>query len=97
VVAFNAPFYFWPLKLICLTGRGQSATVIDVKSGKPVATIPFPGKPEFATADPKAGRVYSNIEDKNGLVAIDTITLTNFDWVATSSFWSSLIRRKSRL
>ena len=54
-------------------GRGQSATVIDVKSGKPVATIPLPGKPEFA-ADPKAGRVYNNIEDKNEVVAIDTRT-----------------------
>ena len=55
-------------------GRGQSVTVIDVKSGKPVATIPLPGKPEFAAADPKAGRVYNNIEDKNELVAIDTRT-----------------------
>ncbi len=55
-------------------GRGQSATVIDVKSGKRVATIPLPGKPEFAAADPKAGRVYNNIEDKNEVVAIDTRT-----------------------
>jgi len=55
-------------------GRGQSATVIDVKSGKLVATIPLPGKPEFAAADSKAGRVYNNIEDKNELVAIDIKT-----------------------
>ncbi len=55
-------------------GRGQSATVINMKSGKVVATIPLPGKPEFAAADPKAGRVYNNIEDKNELVAIDTRT-----------------------
>src|SRR3989475_670889 len=55
-------------------GRGQSATVIQMKSGKVVATIPLPGKPEFAAADPKAGRVYNNIEDKNELVAIDTKT-----------------------
>src|SRR5438876_5229601 len=53
-------------------GRGQSATVIDVKSGQPVANVPLPGKPEFAAADPKAGRVYNNIEDKNEIVAIDT-------------------------
>src|SRR2546430_11304864 len=46
-------------------GRGQSATVIDVKSGKSVATIPLPGKPEFAAADPKAGRVYNNIDRKS--------------------------------
>ena len=55
-------------------GRGQSATVINMKSGKVVATIPLPGKPEFAAADAKAGRVYNNIEDKNELVAIDTRT-----------------------
>ena len=55
-------------------GRGQSATVINMKSGKVVATIPLPGKPEFAAADSKAGRVYNNIEDKNELVAIDTRT-----------------------
>src|SRR5436190_19025982 len=53
-------------------GRGQSATVINMKSGKVVATIPLPGKPEFAAADPKAGRVYNNIEDKSLVVAIDT-------------------------
>src|SRR5882762_2724990 len=55
-------------------GRGQSSTVINMKSGKVVATIPLPGKPEFAAADSKAGRVYNNIEDKNELVAIDTRT-----------------------
>jgi DNA-binding beta-propeller fold protein YncE len=53
-------------------GRGESATVIDAKSGKIVTTIPLSGKPEFATTDMKAGRVFTNIEDKNQLVAIDT-------------------------
>jgi DNA-binding beta-propeller fold protein YncE len=53
-------------------GRGESATVVDAKSGKVVATIPLQGKPEFATADPQAGRVYDNLEDKSELVAIDT-------------------------
>ncbi|HXT38933.1 MAG TPA: YncE family protein, partial [Candidatus Angelobacter sp.] len=53
-------------------GRGQSATVIDAKSDKVVATIPLGGKPEFAQADPKAGRVYDNLEDKSEIVAIDT-------------------------
>jgi DNA-binding beta-propeller fold protein YncE len=55
-------------------GRGQSATVIDAKSGKVVATIPLEGKPEFATADPQAGRVFDNLEDKSEVVAIDTKT-----------------------
>ena len=34
-------------------GRGQSATVIDAKAAKVVATIPLDGKPEFAQADPE--------------------------------------------
>jgi DNA-binding beta-propeller fold protein YncE len=55
-------------------GRGQSATVIDAKSGKVVATVPLGGKPEFAQADSKAGRVYDNLEDKSEVVAIDTKT-----------------------
>jgi YVTN family beta-propeller protein len=53
-------------------GRGNSATVIDAKSGKVVATIPLGGKPEFARADSKAGLVFNNLEDKSELVAIDT-------------------------
>jgi DNA-binding beta-propeller fold protein YncE len=57
-------------------GRGQSATVIDAKAGKEVATIPLGGKPEFAQADPKAGRVFNNIEDKNEVAVIDTKTHT---------------------
>ena len=55
-------------------GRGQSATVIDAKTAKVVATIPLGGKPEFAQADPKAGLVFNNIEDKNEVVVIDTKT-----------------------
>jgi DNA-binding beta-propeller fold protein YncE len=57
-------------------GRGQSATVVDVKAGKVVATIPLSGKPEFAQADSKVGRVYNNIEDKNEVAVIDTKTHT---------------------
>jgi DNA-binding beta-propeller fold protein YncE len=53
-------------------GRSQSATVVDVKGAKAVATIPLNGKPEFAQADPAAGRVYDNIEDKNEVAVIDT-------------------------
>ena len=55
-------------------GRGESATVIDALSGKVVATIPLGGKPEFAVADVKAGRVFNNLEDKNDVVAMDTKT-----------------------
>lgn len=53
-------------------GHGESATVIDAKSGAVAATIPLGGKPEFAVVDSKAGRVYNNLEDKNEVVAIDT-------------------------
>jgi DNA-binding beta-propeller fold protein YncE len=55
-------------------GRGKSATVIDGKSGKVVATVPLAGKPEFAAADAKAGRVYNNLEDKSEVAVIDTGT-----------------------
>ncbi len=55
-------------------GRGASATVMDAKSGKVVATIPLGGKPEFAAVDVKAGMVFNNLEDKSELVAIDTKT-----------------------
>jgi DNA-binding beta-propeller fold protein YncE len=57
-------------------GRGESATVIDAKSGKVVATIPLGGKPEFAQADVKAGLVFDNLEDKNEVAVIDTKTHT---------------------
>jgi DNA-binding beta-propeller fold protein YncE len=46
-----------------MNGRGKSATVFDAKSGTIAATIALAGKPEFAQADPTAGRVYVNIED----------------------------------
>jgi DNA-binding beta-propeller fold protein YncE len=52
-------------------GRDHSATVFDAQSGNVVATIALPGRPEFAVADPAAGRIYDNIEDKNLIVAID--------------------------
>ena len=55
-------------------GRGHSATVFEAVSGDVIATIPLPGKPEFAAADPQAGRVYDNIEDKNEVAVIDAKT-----------------------
>lgn len=55
-------------------GRGNSATVFEAISGKVIATIPLPGKPEFAQVDVNAGRIYNNIEDKNEVVVIDTKT-----------------------
>lgn len=55
-------------------GRAHAATVISAASGQVVATIKLPGKPEFPAADPRASRVYDNIEDKSEVVAIDTKT-----------------------
>ncbi len=55
-------------------GRGDSATAFDAKTGNVAATIALTGKPEFAAADPEAGRVYCNLEDKNAIAAIDTKT-----------------------
>jgi DNA-binding beta-propeller fold protein YncE len=53
-------------------GAGHSATVFDAQSGKVVATVLLPGKPEFAVVDAQAARVYVDIEDKNLVLAIDT-------------------------
>jgi DNA-binding beta-propeller fold protein YncE len=63
-------------EVYAFNGRSHSATVIAAGSGKVVATIPLGGKPEFAEADPKAGRVFNSIEDKSEVAAIDTRTHT---------------------
>jgi len=61
-------------EVYAFNGRSQSATAFEAKSGKVLATILLPGKPEFAVADPSAGRVYCNIEDKSLAAVIDTKT-----------------------
>ena len=59
-------------EVYAFNGRAHSASVISATSGEVVATIALPGKPEFAAADPPAGRVFVNIEDKNEIVTIDS-------------------------
>jgi len=59
-------------EVYAFNGRSHSTTVFDANSGKVAATIPLPGKPEFAVYDYKTGRIYDNIEDQNEVVAIDT-------------------------
>ena len=59
-------------EVYAFNGRGKSATVIDAQGGHVIATIPLEGKPEFAQADSKAGKVYVNIEDQNAIKVIDT-------------------------
>ncbi len=44
-------------EVYAFNGRGHSATVIEARTGKVVATVALPGKPEFAAADPKTGVV----------------------------------------
>jgi YVTN family beta-propeller protein len=54
-------------------GRSNDATVIDAATCKVVATIPLPGKPEFAIVDGK-GTIFDNIEDKNEVIRLDAHT-----------------------
>jgi DNA-binding beta-propeller fold protein YncE len=59
-------------EVYAFNGTGKSATVFDAATGVVKATIPLPGKPEFAVVDVKAGRIYNNIEDTSTVVVIDT-------------------------
>jgi len=61
-------------EVYAFNGRGHSATVFEAKSGNVTATIPLPGKPEFAVADAEVGRIYNNIEDKSEVAVIDIKT-----------------------
>lgn len=59
-------------KRIFAFNRGSSsATAIDAKDGKVVATFDLGGHPEFATSDRK-GMVFVNLDDKSEVVAIDS-------------------------
>ncbi len=51
-------------------GRSHDISVVDAAARKVVATIPVPGKPEFAATDGK-GNIYDNIEDKNEIIRLD--------------------------
>jgi YVTN family beta-propeller protein len=65
-------------------GRSHNATVIDVATRKVTATIPLPGKPEFAAVDGK-GLVYANIEDRNEIVRLDAhLAQLNAEWPLAS-------------
>lgn len=57
-------------RVFAFNGRSKNATAIDARTGTVAATIPLPGKPEFAVADGK-GKVYVNIEDTSEIVEID--------------------------
>lgn len=53
---------------------GKSATVIDAATGKVGVTIPLSGTAETGAADPAVHRVFVNIEDKDAVDVIDTMT-----------------------
>jgi DNA-binding beta-propeller fold protein YncE len=57
----------------------DSATVYEADDGDFLKTIKLTGKPGFAVADPKAGRVYCTLVDRLGMDVIDakTLTITN--------------------
>jgi DNA-binding beta-propeller fold protein YncE len=57
-------------------GGSASATVINVKTPKWWPPFRWAASRNLATADPAAGRVYDNLEDKSAVVVIDTKTHT---------------------
>src|SRR5439155_10808205 len=61
-------------EVYAFNGGGKSATVINAKTNKVVATVPLAGKPEFAAADALGARVFCNIEDKSEVAVIDIKT-----------------------
>jgi YVTN family beta-propeller protein len=61
--------------IFAMNGKTNDASVIDPATAAVVATIPMDGRPEYAVADGH-GLIYDNIEDKNEVVAIDSLTNT---------------------
>ena len=57
----------------------DSASVYEADDGDFLKNIKLTGKPGLAVVDPKAGRIYCTIEDKNEIDVIDakTHTVTN--------------------
>ena len=53
---------------------GYNATVIEAATGKVVATVDLGDKPETGQADPAAGRVFVNLEDKSLVAVVDIAT-----------------------
>jgi DNA-binding beta-propeller fold protein YncE len=51
----------------------KTATVFEAKTGKVVATILLPGRPQFAAADSKAARVFCTLSDENAVASIESL------------------------
>ena len=58
--------------LFVFNGGSHDASVLDPATGKTLATIALPGKPEFAVSNHR-GMVFVNIEDTAQLVRIDAV------------------------
>src|SRR6185312_13465874 len=58
-------------RLFVFNGKSHDASVLDAHSGKLLATIALPGKPEFAVVN-EHGVVFVNIEDTAQLARIHT-------------------------
>jgi DNA-binding beta-propeller fold protein YncE len=63
-------------QVYAFNGGDNSVTIVESDDGDSVTTTALPGKPEFATADPGAGRVYCNLEDQSAVAVIDTVSHT---------------------
>jgi YVTN family beta-propeller protein len=61
--------------IFTMNGKTNDASVIDPASGTVVVTIPIGGRPEYAVPDGH-GTIYDNVEDKNEVVAIDSMSNT---------------------
>ena len=61
--------------IFTMNGKTNDASVIDPATTTVVATIPIGGRPEYAVADGH-GTIYDNVEDKNEVVAIDSMANT---------------------
>jgi len=61
--------------IFTMNGKTNDASVIDPATTTVVATIPIGGRPEYAVSDGH-GTIYDNVEDKNEVVAIDSLANT---------------------
>ena len=61
--------------IFTMNGKTNDASVIDPVTTTVVVTIPIGGRPEYAVAD-SHGTIYDNVEDKNEVVAIDSMANT---------------------
>jgi YVTN family beta-propeller protein len=66
-------------RLFVFNAKSNNASVIDVATGKEIATLAFDGNPELPAADGR-GYVFVNIEDKGQLVRIDAAAMNLDTW-----------------